>query len=148
MAYPSGAPSSGDGVKIAPVAPAPRPAAVPPREPAKRRRIGLWGLVLLVLVLAGVAALYMNYRRASKTAGGGPVITVPTIAASLSSVTATARINGTVAAQNFASLLAPRITGSRSGMNRGGTDANFGGGGGGPGGGMGGDFTLILLHLA
>src|SRR5271157_3455536 len=95
MAYPSGAPSSGDGVKIAPVAPAPRPAAVP-----------------------------------------------------LSSVTATARINGTVAAQNFASLLAPRITGSRSGMNRGGTDANFGGGGGGPGGGMGGDFTLILLHLA
>jgi len=90
----------------------------------------------------------MNYRRASKTAGGGPVITVPTIAVSLGSVTATARINGTVAAQNFASLLAPRITGSRSGMNRGGTDANFGGGGGGPGGGMGGDFTLILLHLA
>lgn len=147
MAYPSGAPSPGDGVKIAPVAPAPRPAAVPPREPAKRRRIGLWGLVLLVLVLAAGTALYVNYWRASKAAAG-PVITVPTIAVSVGNVTATARVSGTVAAQNFASLLAPRITGSRTGMNRGGTDANFGGAVAGAGGGMGGDFTLILLHLA
>jgi len=148
MATPSSAPSPGDGVKIAPAIPAPRPAAVPPRQPEKRRRIGLWGLAVALILLAGGAAFYVNQRSASKTAGGGPLVTVPTIAVSMGNVTATARVNGTVAAQNFASLLAPRITGSRTGMNRGGTDANFGGPAAGAGGGMGGDFILILLHLA
>jgi HlyD family secretion protein len=121
---------------------------VPPKQPEKPRRTAVWAVLLTLVLVAGGAALYMNRQSASKTAGGGPVVTVPTIAVSLGTVTAAVRVNGTVAAQNFASLLAPRITGSRSGMNRGG-DAGFGGGGGGgPQGGMGGDFTLILLHLA
>ena len=104
---------------------------------------------MVLVLLVGGAAYYYN-KSAANTAGSGPVVTVPTIAVSLGTVTATVRVNGTIAAENFKSLLAPRITGSRSGMNRGGTDMNFGGGpgGGGPGGGMGGDFTLILLHLA
>jgi len=120
---------------------------VPPRQPEKRRRTGLWGVAVILALLAGGAAFYINRQSASK-AGGGAVISVPTIAVSLGTVTATVRVNGTVAAENFKSLLAPRITGSRTGMNRGGTDANFGGPQAGAGGGMGGDFTLILLHLA
>jgi len=55
-------------------------------------------------------------------------------------------VSGTVAAQNFAALLAPRIMGSRSGMTAAARPRNFGassgassgGGGGGGGGGMGG----------
>jgi multidrug resistance efflux pump len=80
-------------------------------------------------------------------------------------LTSTIRVNGTVSAQNFAALTAPRILGSRSALNRGG-DGGFSGGGGrqggnmGGGGGMmgggrdggpggpGGDFNLVLLHLA
>ncbi len=137
------------------------PEIVPPKPP-RRRRTALWGLAVAVVLVAAGLGVYFNKSAITKTAGGGgPVITVPTIAVSMGNVTSTIRINGTVAAENFKALLAPRITGSRSGVNRGG-DSNFGGGGGGGGGaggggpggggpgggGMGGDFTLILLHLA
>jgi len=140
------APDTGGGV------PRPGPAIVP-EPPAPKRRTALWGIILAVVVLGGGAAYYMNSQSNSKTANGGPVISVATMAVGLGDLNQAIRVNGTVAAQNFAALLAPRITGSRSGINRGG-DANFGGpgggggGGGNPGGGMGGDFTLILLHLA
>ena len=73
------------------------------------------------------------------------MITVPTATVALGDVRRTVRVTGTIAAQNFAALLAPRIQGSRSNTNRGG----MGGGppsGGGPGGG--GDFNLVLLRLA
>jgi HlyD family secretion protein len=124
--------------------------AIVPAQPPKKRRTALWGIVLAVVVLAGGVGLYVNSQSQSKTATGGPVVTVASVAVGLGDLNASIRVNGTVAAEKFAALLAPRITGSRSGINRGG-DANFGGGGGGggnPGGGMGGDFTLILLHLA
>ncbi|MBZ5617947.1 MAG: HlyD family efflux transporter periplasmic adaptor subunit [Acidobacteriia bacterium] len=136
------APDTGGGVKK------PGPEIVPPKPPA-RRRTALWGIVLAAIVLAGGIGLYVNSKAQSKTSGGGPVVTVASVAVGLGDLNSSIRVNGTVAAQKFAALLAPRITGSRSGMNRGG-DNNFGGGGGGgnPGGGMGGDFTLILLHLA
>src|SRR5215475_10792374 len=134
----------------------PGPAIVPAPAPGPRRT-RLWSMVLAGLVIAGGAAFY-RISPSNPNTGGGPVVTVPTVAVSLSDLHATVRVSGTVAAQNFASLLAPRIMGSRSGLNRGGTDTNFGGGpgggggggGGGPGGGpgMGGDFNLILLHLA
>jgi HlyD family secretion protein len=135
------APDPGGGVKK------PGPAIVP-APPAKKRQTAMWGIALAVVLLAGGIGLYVNNQSQSKTSGGGPVITVATVAVGLGDLNASIRVNGTVAAQNFAALLAPRITGSRSGINRGG-DASFGGGGGGnAGGGMGGDFTLILLHLA
>jgi HlyD family secretion protein len=124
--------------------------AIVPAQPPKKRRTALWGILLAVVVLAGGVGLYVNSQSQSKTATGGPVVTVASVAVGLGDLNASIRVNGTVAAEKFAALLAPRITGSRSGINRGG-DANFGGGGGGggnPGGGMGGDFTLILLHLA
>jgi multidrug efflux pump subunit AcrA (membrane-fusion protein) len=115
-------------------------------------------MALAAVVLAGGIGLYLKNQSQSKTSGGGPVVTVATVAVGLGDLNASIRVNGTVAAEKFAALLAPRIMGSRSGFNRGG-DAGFqggggggGGGGGNPGGGgpggMGGDFTLILLHLA
>src|SRR5690242_326179 len=126
-------PSPKDGGQILPVTPAPGPIVVPPKhEPEKPRRTGLWGTLIVVALLAGGAAFYMKNQSASRTAGGGPIVSVPTIAVSMGHVAATVRVNGTVAAQNFAALLAPRVMGSRTGMNRGG-DAGFGGRAGGGG---------------
>jgi HlyD family secretion protein len=101
-------------------------------------------MLLCGLVIAGGVAFYLISQSKAKTTGG-PIVTVPAAAVSPGDLQATVRVSGTVAARNFASLLAPRIMGSRSGFNRGGTDSNFGSGGGG---GTGGDFNLILLSLA
>jgi len=145
----------------------PGPAVVPPKHPRKRHT-ALWGILVTLALGIGGAALYFGGKSDSKLSSGGPTVAVPTIAVATGSVTATVRVNGTVAAQNFAALTAPRILGSRSALNRGG-DGGFsggsprgggspGGGGnpgggrggdmGGPGGGPGGDFNLVLLHLA
>jgi HlyD family secretion protein len=119
----------------------------------------------LALALAGGGlAWYLNMQNEARLAakGGGGIIAVSTAVVAMGDVNATVRVNGTVAAQNFAAMLAPRIQGSRSGMNRGGDNngrGNGGGGGGGPMAGgdatammmmMGGptDFTLVLLKLA
>jgi HlyD family secretion protein len=129
-------PDSGVGTKIAPKPVVPGPSIVPIKPP-ERRRTALVGVVVAVVAIVGGAALYLNSRSKAKTGGPGAVITVPTIAVSLGNLDRTIRVSGTVAAQNFASLLAPRIQGSRSGFLRGGN---------GGGGGM--DFNLVLLHLA
>lgn len=131
----------------------------------------MWGTLGLLALVAGGAAWYYKTQQDAKSATGGPAIMVPTIAVSMGNLTSTIRVNGTVAAQRFAALTAPRILGSRSALNRGG-DGGFAGGGragggggggnpggggaggaggamGGPGGGgPGGDFNLVLLHLA
>jgi len=70
---------------------------------------------LAVLVVASGVAFFLNSQSKVKT-GGGPIVTVPTVAVSFGELHATVRVSGTVAAQNFASLLAPRIVGSRSGF--------------------------------
>jgi HlyD family secretion protein len=129
------APDRGGGVKT------PRPAIVP-AQPVKNRPILMWAVVIAVVVVAGGIGLFVRSHAQSKTSGGGPVISVASAVVGMGDLNASIRVNGTVAAKSFAALLAPRITGSRSGINRGG-DASFGGGGGNPG-----DFTLILLHLA
>jgi hypothetical protein len=117
-------------------APLPGPAIVPPREAPPRRRRGLWTALLALALVGGGAAYYLQQSEAAKLAskGGGGVITVSTAVVGLGDLHATVRVNGTIAAQNFASLLAPRIQGSRSGMNRGGDGGGRGGGGGGGGG--------------
>lgn len=69
------------------------------------------------------------------------MITVPVVTVAVGDLHRTVRVTGTVAAKNFAALLAPRIQGSRSNTNRGGM------GGGGLGGPNGSDFNLVLLHL-
>src|SRR3989442_14681926 len=129
MTSPSGvpAPHPGDGVK--PATPAPGPAVVPPKHHPRKRRTALWGLAVALVLLAGGATVYFKSKSDSKLAGGGPEFMVPTVAVSLGDLYTTIRVNGTVAAQNFAALTAPRILGSRSALNRGG-DGGFGGPGG------------------
>jgi len=114
----------------------------------------MWIAAAVIVVLAA-AGYYYKTQSDAKVATKGSITSVSTVAASLGDVTATIRVSGTVAAQNFQALLAPRILGSRSGFNRGGDGpsgggggggGNAGGGGGGPGG-MG-DFSLVLMELA
>jgi len=113
---------------------------VPPREP-KRRGPAKWAIPLAVVLIGSGIAYYLKTQAAAKTGGGGPAITVPVVSVVVGDVRRTVRVTGTVAAKNFASLLAPRVLGSRSNTNRGGM---AGGGLGGPGGN---DFNLVLLHL-
>ncbi len=99
----------------------------------------MWAGLLAVIILAGGAALYWNTRTNPKVSGkGGGIVAIPSMAVASGGLSQTIRVSGTVAAQNFAALLAPRIRGSRGDFNR---------GGGGPGGGGGMDFNLILLKL-
>ena len=132
------APDPGGGVPSQ--APHPRPKVVPPPHPdPEKRRGAIWGVLLAVAVLGTGAAYYLNTHsqgRLSSASAGPPAVTIPTAVVSLGDLSATVRVSGTVAAQNFASLLAPRIMGSRGNLNRGGS-----------GGGPGGDFNLVLLHL-
>ena len=156
QSFSSSAPAPGSGGEPQGIPPlsVPGPAVVPPKQPAKRR-VAIWGIPLVLAILGGGIALYLNTDSGKKALGKGgpPTVVVPVVSVSLGDLHTTVRVSGTVAAQNFAALLAPRIMGSRSGMNRGGTTANFGGGGGGPAGGMGGggpmnDFSLVLMTLA
>ena len=97
----------------------------------------MWGILIAVLILGAGAAYYFKTQNDAKVAAKGSLISVSTAVVGLGDLHATVRVNGTVNAQNFAALMAPRILGSRSGLNRGGD--------GGPGGG---DFSLVLLKLA
>jgi multidrug efflux pump subunit AcrA (membrane-fusion protein) len=113
----------------------------------------------MVLAILGVAGYYWASQNAKLA--GGPVISVPTVAADSGTVVATIRVNGTIAAKNQATILAPRLSGSRTDVNRGGAigasggGRGFGGGGGGGnagvlmggGGGPQNDFSLILMKL-
>src|SRR5450432_109331 len=136
------APHPGGGVqpKPAPPGPAVTLRIAPPKQPPEKRRTALWATLLTVAVLAAGTAYYLNTRSGKKVSGGGPpIVTVSTAVVGMGDLQSTVRVNGSVAARNFASLLAPRIIGSRSGFNRGGDQ-------GGSGGGMG-DFSLVLMKL-
>ena len=119
----------------------PGPMVVPPKlvHPPRPKRTALWVSVVLVLLVAGVAYYYKTQYDA-KVAAKGSIASVSTMVVGVGDVTATIRVNGTVNAQNFAALLAPRILGSRGNFNRGG---DSGGGGGGMA-----DFNLVLMKLA
>ncbi len=97
----------------------------------------MWGVLIAVLILGAGAAYYFKTQSDARAAAKGSLISVSTAVVGLGDLHATVRVNGTVNAQNFAALMAPRILGSRSNMNRGGM-----------GGGPGGDFSLVLLKLA
>jgi RND family efflux transporter MFP subunit len=113
----------------------------------------------VALAILGVVGYYWMTQNAKLS--GGPVISVPTVAADSGTVVATIRVNGTIAAKNQQSILAPRLSGSRTDVNRGGAigagggGRGFGGGGGGGnagvmmggGGGPQNDFSLILMKL-
>jgi HlyD family secretion protein len=98
----------------------------------------MWGVLITVLILgAGGAAYYFKAQSDAKAAAKGALVSVSTAVVGVGDLHATVRVNGTVNAQNFAALMAPRILGSRSNQNRGGM-----------GGGPGGDFSLVLMKLA
>jgi len=115
-----------------PTGPQPGPSLVPPAEP-RRRRTALWGILAAVVLLGGGAAYYLKNGAQTNTGGPGAIITVPTAAVAVGDLSATIRVNGTVAAEHSASLLAPRILGSRGDFNRGGDGGGRSGGGGGGG---------------
>jgi HlyD family secretion protein len=164
--HPKSSSAPSPGVPQPQITPQPGPTVVPQRETLPPRRKGLWTALIALALVGGGLAYYLNQQNeAAKLAakGGGGIIAVSTAVVGMGDVNATVRVNGTITAQNFAALLAPRIQGSRSGMNRGGDNNGRGGGGGGGGsapmgGGdatammmmMGGptDFTLVLLKLA
>jgi HlyD family secretion protein len=98
-----------------------------------RFRAGYLGLALTFLSLF-ILARY----RSSKAESQPPLPPAPTLPTVNADARHTLRLSGSIAALNAVSLTAPRILGSRSGVNRGGD----GGGGGG------GDFNLVLLSLA
>jgi HlyD family secretion protein len=135
-----------------PNAPRPGPSLVPPAPPTRRRAWIGGGLLALALLGAG-AAYYLKQGPQTNTGGPGGIYSVQTVSVATGDLSATIRVNGTVAAERSASLLAPRILGSRGDFNRGGDGGGRPGGGGGGGGGMaggggpGGDFSLVLLTL-
>jgi HlyD family secretion protein len=136
-----------------PNAPRPGPSLVPPAPPS-RRRAWIGGGLLAVALLGSGAAYYFKQAAQTNTGGPGGIYSVQTVSVATGDLSATIRVNGTVAAERSASLLAPRILGSRGDFNRGGDGGGRQGGGGGGGGGMpggggpGGDFSLVLLSLA
>ena len=114
---------------------APKPSLVPPPEP-ERRGPARWLIPLVIILILGGLG-WWKFRPSAKT--GGPVIAVPVVSVATGDIQKAVRVTGTVAARNFASLLAPRVLGSRSNVNRGGMAGALAAGGS--------DFNLVLLHL-
>ena len=101
--------------------PKPGPSAVPPKHlEAPPRRTGMWTILIAVLVIGAGAAYYIKAQSDKAAAAKSSLVSVSTGVVGLGDVNATVRVSGTIAAENFAALMAPRIMGSRSGTNRGG----------------------------
>ncbi|MCX6630705.1 MAG: hypothetical protein NTW28_24065, partial [Candidatus Solibacter sp.] len=77
-------------------------------------------MLIALLIIGAGAAYYFKTQNDAKVAARGSLISVSTGVVGLGDLHATVRVSGTVNAQNFAALMAPRIQGSRTGMNRGG----------------------------
>ena len=124
MEFSSSSASAPQPQRVAPPSPpetTPRPFLTPPRVPEKRRRFAVWALVAIFAILVGGGYLVRrNARTANKDSGSGMTVAIFTVTVSVGDIRETIRINGTVAAQNAVTLLAPRIQGSRSDFNRGG----------------------------
>lgn len=131
-----------------------RPSLVPPAKERRGRRI-LWG----VLLSAGILAALAYHFRLNTSGPSGPAAVVPTTTVKRGDVVATLMVNGTLAAKDQVAILGPRIQGSRTDVNRGGT-ANMtttrqaltvGGGTATPtgsGAAQTNDFSLVLTKLA
>jgi HlyD family secretion protein len=98
-----------------------------------------WGVLAVALALTIALAHYRHAKTASRFAGKSGA-DVPVEVVSAGSLRTALRVSGSIGALRSATLQAPRILGSRSGLNRGG-DA-------GTAGGRGADFNLVLLTLA
>jgi biotin carboxyl carrier protein len=98
-----------------------------------------WGIFLMALVLVGAFAWYRysNDKRKTPT----QTLLVPTMVIAPGDLSSTVRLAGTVAAQQYASIMAPRIQGNRNQYNRGGQGGNGGNG-------ANNDFNLLITKLA
>ncbi|HWB87092.1 MAG TPA: HlyD family efflux transporter periplasmic adaptor subunit [Bryobacteraceae bacterium] len=132
------APGPGNGGRAVPAEPGPGPAVVPPPHRAgvesHRRR---WGILIVLVLVAGGLVWRWKAQQESAAKATAQAVAVRTAEVSTGDLARTIRVTGTIAAERFAGLMAPRIRGSRTGRGRGGT----------PGGG-GGDFNLVLSMLA
>src|SRR5258706_3363849 len=122
----SALPAPGD----APRQPSIRPEAVPHRPKKSRGLRQSRVLIALLLLVAGGLALWLLRTRPKATSGGGPggPSAIRTALIVPGPVERTLRLTGVTAAANYASLITPRLIGSRGGFGR---DAGGGGGGGG-----------------
>jgi len=136
--------------------PTPGPSVVPPGQP-HGPRWKLWGVLAAAVLIAGLAYYWRTASNAAATAG--PVVSIQTVAAGIGDVSQSIRLNGTIAAAREETILGPRIQGSRTDVNRGGSanmlnsrQAMAVGGGAGGAQGLGAqqmnDFSLVLTHLA
>lgn len=96
-------------------------------------------VVAVVVLLAGGLAWYYNGQSKAKDTSG-TISAVPTLVLAAGDVQETVRIAGVVAAERYASIMAPRIQGNRGNWNRGGQ------GGQGPNG-QNNDFNLTITNL-
>ncbi len=141
---------------VQPVKPGPVVVPVPPPQ-QEPRRFPLWGIFLMVLVVVGGLAYYYKAQQAAQMASGAAA-SIPTATATTDDVVETIRVSGTITAANQQTILAPRIQGSRTDVNRGGAigaqTAGRGGGlgnqtlGAGFGAAQMNDFSLVLIKLA
>ena len=130
----------------------PAPIPVPVEEPAPPPKKGPGGWSAFLLLLMGAGAGWWLYNRTdapgeliASTSGGGPgAAMVRTVKVTTGDLQDTIRLSGTIAAQSFAAIRAPRIrTGSRA--LGGGGRAGLAGGGGGGGRSAGGGLTIIEM---
>ena len=139
----SSAPVPSEGPHGLPSVPrAPGPAIVPrPVEPRRPRKLsGI--LVIAAIVVAGGLGWYLNSRSTAKDTTGGPgIAAIPIVAVNMGELQDTVRIAGTVSAERYASIMAPRIQGNRGNYNRGGQAGQ------GPNGNNN-DFNLLVTKLA
>src|ERR1051326_6352294 len=93
-------PEEGGGIEIQP---APRPSVVPAKSRPEKRHGALWGSLLVLALVGSAAVYYLNTQRQGK-GSDQHVVTVSTAVVGIGDLLATVRVNGTVAAQNFALL--------------------------------------------
>src|SRR6266576_6886469 len=96
--------------------PAPRPEIVKPVPPKPRPRGLMWGAAALAILAA--AGVYVERSRvAPKENSGGPrAAIVRTAVVAVGDVHRTMRVGGSISAERFAAITAPRLQGNRGSM--------------------------------
>src|SRR5436309_124635 len=111
QSFSSSAPAPIDGTHVAPAPHVPAPAIVPlPGGPKPQR--GKWGILFALVVIAAGAFAWYKYANPAPQAPA-QVAVLRTVAISSGDLSAVVRIAGTVAAERYASIMAPRIQGNR-----------------------------------
>jgi len=103
--------------EVRPAEPRPAPELVP--APVRRRKPSLWWWLLPLILVAGVGLYWKLARdRAARQSVAGAVAQVPAVAVDVRPLERTIRVSGTTRAEKYASLIVPRLEGSRSGRGR------------------------------